>query len=129
VADGKSVWIFDEELEQVTVQPLTNQLSETPALFLSGEFTSIAQAFNVRALAGSKTESQFLVTPKKEDSLLEQMVLSFDKDSKLTRMQIKDVFGQTTVIAFSRIELNPKLDAKLFKFVPPKGVDVVGEEN
>ncbi|MFI4954991.1 MAG: outer membrane lipoprotein chaperone LolA [Gammaproteobacteria bacterium] len=128
VADGKNVWIYDEELEQVTVQPLSNQLSETPALFLSGEFTSIAQGFNVEALKNTESLQQFRVTPKKEDSVLEYMILSFDADDKLSRMQIKDVFGQTTGIVFSRIVLNPKLDSKLFTFVPPKNVDVVGEE-
>lgn len=127
VADGKKMWIYDEELAQVTVQPLTSQLSETPALFLSGEFTSIAQAFDVQALKGTQTTTQFRVTPKKEDSVLEYMVLHFDAKGQLSFMEIKDVFGQTTEIAFSHIKLNPKLDSQLFTFVPPKNVDVIGE--
>lgn len=127
VADGKNIWIFDEELEQVTVQPLTKQLSETPALFLSGEFKSISEGFNVEALKSSAERSQFRVTPKKEDTLLEYIVLTFDKNDRLIGMQLKDVFGQTTDLTFSRIEINPSLDPSLFVFIPAKGVDVVGE--
>jgi outer membrane lipoprotein carrier protein len=123
VADGKNIWIFDEELEQVTVQPLTTQLSETPALFLSGEFKSIEEGFNVQAL----NESKFRVTPKKEDTLLEYIILTFDNDDRLTGMQLKDVFGQTTDLTFTKIQINPSLDPSLFVFTPAKGVDVVGE--
>ena len=87
VADGKNLWVYDEELEQASVQPLSQQLSETPALFLSGEFTQITQVFNVSQLKG--TDQRFLITPKKEDNLLQQMVLTFNKQNQLTHMQIK----------------------------------------
>lgn len=125
VADGKNIWIYDEELEQVTVQPITTQLSETPALFLSGEFTQVAQGFNVEALNGK--QRQFILKPKKDDTLLEFIILRFDTQNRLTGMELKDVFGQTTVLTFTRIQVNPKLEPSLFVFVPAKGVDVVGE--
>jgi outer membrane lipoprotein carrier protein len=125
VADGKNLWVYDEELEQASVQPLSQQLSETPALFLSGEFTQITQVFNVSELKG--TDQRFLITPKKEDNLLQQMVLTFNKQNQLTHMQIKDALGQTTELTFTNVKINPNLAKDLFIFTPPKNADVVGE--
>lgn len=127
IADGKNLWIYDQELEQVTVQPLTQQLSETPALFLSGEFTKIAQAFTVSKLQSKNNTQQYLVSPKKEDNALKEMILSFNNKNELVSMQFYDVLGQTTHLTFSNEKLNPKLSNDLFRFTPPKDVDVIGE--
>ena len=36
VSDGSNVWLFDKELEQVTVKPIDESLATPPALLLAG---------------------------------------------------------------------------------------------
>jgi outer membrane lipoprotein carrier protein len=42
-------------------------------------------------------------------------------------MELKDNFGQTTLLRFSNLQRNPAMGASLFRFSPPKGVDVIGD--
>ena len=64
--------------------------------------------------------------PKSPDSGFEKLQLGFE-GSELKGMQLQDNFGQTTSLAFSRIEHNPSIAATQFRFTPPAGVDVIGE--
>ena len=48
--------------------------------------------------------------------------------SGLEVMELHDSFGQTTVLRFTTFQRNPGLDAASFRFTPPKGADVIGDE-
>lgn len=121
VADGSHLWAYDEDLEQVTVQPAGEVLTATPAMLLSGE-QPLDEVFNISEAAGQGV----LLTPKNNDSNVTELTLQFNADG-LQRIDAADAFGNTTVFTFSNLQRNPLLDRQLFTFTPPEGADVVGD--
>jgi outer membrane lipoprotein carrier protein len=53
--------------------------------------------------------------------------MAFNAKSELVVMELHDAFGHHTVLRFSELKNNPSFGAQQFKFVPPKGADVLGE--
>jgi len=125
VANGKKVWIYDSELEQVTVKKLDEAVGNTPAQLLSsGE--DLARGFAIAEI-GSKDNLEWVeLTPREKDASFERVRLGFDQHD-LRIMELMDNFGQTTRLEFSHLQHNPRLAAALFEFTPPPGVDVVGD--
>lgn len=126
VADGQRLWIYDMDLEQVVVKPMDEALGDTPALLLSGK-GAVEERFQVQEL--SPTEDGLLwveLTPKQKESGFESLRLGF-QGKELAQMELTDSFGQLTRLRFSRQEHDVELPADTFHFVPPKGVDVVGD--
>lgn len=126
VADGKHVWIFDPDLEQVTVREQSTEEQQSPlaALIDPGE---LERQF-VLADAGNKDDMQWLVLhPRKsEEAQISEAWLAF-ADNALLRMELRDALGQRTVIEFSAWRRNPSLAGDTFRFAPPEGADVIGE--
>ncbi len=127
VADGDRVWIYDIELEQVTVKPQDRALADTPASLLSGT-APIDENFGLENLDSSGDGLDWVeLRPKKQDGTVERVRLAFGSES-LERMEMVDRFDQVTAFRFHRIRRNITLDRALFRFRPPPGVDVVGEQ-
>ena len=127
VADGANLWVYDKDLEQVTVKKLDQALGNTPALLLSGA-QPLAENFRMTELTDRKDGLQWTVlTPKNDEANFQQVRLAFGKQS-LEVMELVDSFEQTTQLRFSNVQSNIKFTAREFKFTPPKGVDVVGDE-
>lgn len=124
VGDGKTIWFFDEDLNQVTVKPFDAAFTGTPAALLAGR-REIEGAFTLTAAADSAGLAWVDALPKQQDGGLEKIRLGFAANG-LRAMELFDGFGNRTRIDFSTLEANPKLDAKTFTLVPPKGADVVG---
>lgn len=125
IGDGEKIWLFDPELNQVTVRTLEKMLGSSPAALLAGS-TEVGKAFELKD-AGRQDELEWVeATPREKDGSFEFVLLGFRGD-QLAEMELHDSFGQTTVIEFLRIERNPKLNPRSFKFVVPPGADVVGE--
>jgi len=124
VSDGTRVWLYDEELEQVTVREAGESLSTTPAMLLSGR-GDVASTFEVRAGEQDGSLQWVELTPRLEESDFRSVRLGF-RGSELERMELTDRLGQTARIRFSDIQRNPGLPVALFEFDPPAGVDVVG---
>jgi len=124
VADGERLWSYDEELEQVTVQPASEVLTSTPAMLLSGD-QPLEQLFNIEETTATAAEQRVTLIPKSDDSNVTRLHVHFSGEL-LTRIDAEDSFGNTTQFSFTRLERNPKLDEKLFTFTPPAGADVVG---
>jgi outer membrane lipoprotein carrier protein len=125
IGDGEKIWLFDPELNQVTVRTLEKMLGSSPAALLAGS-TEVEKAFELKD-AGRQDELEWVeATPREKDGSFEFVLLGFRGD-QLAEMELHDSFGQTTVIEFLRIERNPKLNPRSFKFVVPPGADVVGE--
>ncbi|MFH1493315.1 MAG: outer membrane lipoprotein chaperone LolA [Pseudomonadota bacterium] len=125
VGDGVKVWMYDADLNQVTVRKLDQALGNTPAALLAGN-NAIEQNFTL-AEAGKIDGLEWVeATPKGKESSFERIRLAF-RDATLEAMELRDHFGQTTLIRFAGLVLNPKLDPKLFTFAPPQGADVVGD--
>jgi outer membrane lipoprotein carrier protein len=126
VGDGKKIWIYDADLEQVTVKKLDQSIGESPAALLAGN-NDIDRYFNLRD-GGRRDGLEWLeATPKNKDGTFELVRLGF-AEGRLAAMELKDNFGQQTSLRFSDTRNNPPLAADLFRFKPPKGVDVLSNE-
>lgn len=125
VGDGQKVWMYDPDLNQVTVRSLDKILGSSPAALLA-DSQEVEKSFELKN-AGRQDELEWVeATPKEKDGSFERVLLGF-KGDQLAEMELHDNFAQTTVIEFSRIEINPKLDVRSFRFTPPSGTDVVGD--
>jgi outer membrane lipoprotein carrier protein len=126
VADGDHIWIYDPDLEQVTVrqQSLEEQNSPLAALIDPGE---LERQFHIKEGAAADGLEWLELTPKKkEDAPFDSARLGLGAGGMM-RMEMEDALGQRTVMAFSRWQRNPAFAKGTFTFVPPEGVDVVGE--
>jgi outer membrane lipoprotein carrier protein len=124
VSDGTTVWLYDVDLSQVTIQPAADSLSGTPALLFSGQ-TDLGAEFKIADGGEADGLAWTRLTPKSADSDFRELSIGI-AGGELRRMVLVDRLGQTMSIEFDRIERNPRLDASLFSFTPPPGVDVVG---
>ena len=125
VGDGVKVSFFDEDLNQVTVRKLEKAFASTPAALLAGK-SEVEAAFTL--VAGGEAEGMGWVNaePKSKDAGIEKVRLGFAK-GQLAAMELFDAFGNRTRLDFTKFERNPKIDAKEFVFVAPKGADVISE--
>ena len=125
VGDGERVWIYDEDLNQVTVRAMARALGSTPAALLAGA-ADVELAFEL-ADAGLRDGLEWLeAKPRERDAGFERIRLGMGT-AGVQAMELTDHFGQTTLLRFSNISRNPRLDPAAFRFVPPKGADVLGE--
>jgi outer membrane lipoprotein carrier protein len=125
VGDGKKLWIHDEDLDQVTVRKLDQALGDSPAALLAGD-NNIEKLFNLKD-GGIKDGTEWLeATPKSKEGSFEKVRMGF-KGEDLQVMELKDNFGQTTLLRFSNLQRNPAMGASLFRFSPPKGADIIGD--
>jgi outer membrane lipoprotein carrier protein len=125
VADGNNLWMYDRDLEQVTVKPQADALGSTPVLLLSTA-EPLATNFEVRELGEHEGFYWLELNPKDPDSNFDFVKLAMDGET-LRAMEMVDGFGQTTRLYFDPMVRNPTLDGDVFSFTPPPGVDVIGE--
>ena len=125
VADGNQIWIYDPELEQVTVRNQSAEESSSPLAVLI-DSTEMERQFKVSEAATKNGLEWLLLMPKKpDDAPFEKAMLGFSAKG-LIRMELYDGLGQRTVISFSQWQRNPKFAKSDFTFTPPKGADVIG---
>jgi outer membrane lipoprotein carrier protein len=125
VGDGSRLWIYDKDLNQVTVRKLDSALGASPAALLAGS-NEIEQNYTLANLGNQEGLDWLEAVPKTRDTAFERIRLGFSK-SGLQAMELRDQFGQVTVIRFADLERNPKLSPGTFTFTPPKGADVISE--
>jgi outer membrane lipoprotein carrier protein len=126
VADGRKLWLYDADLEQVTVRPLESGLGSTPAMLLSGA-GSVGESFSAGAVERDGELTWCRLVPRQHGSDFESVSLGFDDRGGLVAMELVDKLSQSTELDFSDVSLNRKLDPALFQFTPPKGADVIGD--
>ena len=125
VGDGSKLWIYDADLEQVTVRKLGEALGSSPAALLAGN-NDIEKHFNLKDAGSSEGLDWLEARPRDKETTFEAIRMGFAGNT-LAAMELKDSFGQTTFLKFSGMEKNPALNASEFKFVPPKGADVISD--
>lgn len=126
VGDGRKFWLYDVDLNQVTVRSLDAALGSSPAALLSGS-NEIERSF-VLSEHGSQNGLDWLeALPRASDSSFRRIRMAFDAQANLQVMELLDLFGNTTVLRFSALKRNPSLAPGLFKFEPPAGADVLSE--
>jgi outer membrane lipoprotein carrier protein len=125
VGDGVKLWLYDADLEQVTVKSLGDVIAGTPAALLAGD-NSIEKYFTLKN-AGKAGGLEWLeATPKNKDTTFERIRMGF-KGDVLAQMELDDFFGQRTTLKLSRFVRNPTIAPSRFTFTPPKGADVIDE--
>jgi outer membrane lipoprotein carrier protein len=126
VADGEKLYMFDKDLNQVTVKKLGAALPASPASILFGT-SEFEREFDVKD-AGTRDGIEWIeARPRKKDTTFERIQLGF-RDGLPAAMQLVDSFGQTTDLTFAKVERNPKIDPQSFKFTAPPGADVLEDK-
>jgi len=125
VADGTRLWLYDPDLEQVTVRRLDESLSATPAMLLSGG-GNLAENFKVTKTSEDAAAHWVMMEPRRNDTDFKWVRLGFAADT-LKFMQLADKLGQITTLEFSQVQKNPVFEANRFVFTVPPGADVIGD--
>ena len=127
VADGKKVWVYEPDLQQVSVRPQGAEEQNSPLAALVDP-SKLDAMFAVKELGGGDGGlSWLLLTPKSQgEASFRSARLGFSGGT-LSKMEIVDALGQKTEIRFSGWKRNPSFPASTFKYAPGKGVDVIGE--
>lgn len=123
VGDGHTVWFYDADLAQVTKRKMDQAIGESPAALLAGS-NEIEKFFDLKDDGQADGLEWLVATPKNKNGSFERVRLGF-AEKQLKAMELKDNFGQRTLLKFSNVKENVKLDSGMFGFAPPKGADVL----
>lgn len=124
IADGKELWVYDVDLDQVTVKPMSTGLASAPIMILMRK-NKIAEEFNINEVGQRKFLYWVELEPKSQDMDYTNVYVGIE-DGAVKAMELRDKFGQSTQIVFENLRLNVVHNPKTFKFIPPAGVDVFG---
>jgi len=126
VADGKTLWMLDKDLNQVTQRPQSQALASTPAAILASatDLNGLRKDFNLGNAPDADGMEWVHAEPRSSDNQLRQVRVGF-AGGKLAALDIVDSFGQRSLIRFSQLQLLPSLPASTFHFTPPAGADVL----
>jgi outer membrane lipoprotein carrier protein len=125
VADGSRVWLYDPELEQVTVRVQSSEEAHSPLTVLT-DVKQIDKNFKVSEQGERDGLVWLRLTSTSKDPQFDYADLGFDANG-LARMTFRDQLGSTTDIRFSGWQRNAAVPTSTFNFVPPKGTDVIGD--
>lgn len=127
IANDTKLWIYDPDLEQLTIRTIQKSAGETPALLLSHDQASLEEHFMVQSLPKkSSDENWFSLTPKHPDNMFASVQMGF-VHQQIREMRLQDHLGQTTSIQFQNIKMNATLPSSLFVMKPSRTVDIIDE--
>lgn len=127
IGSPDKLWVYDPDLEQVTIRKQNLNDSGSPVTILTGDMDSLKQNFKV-AKTKNSTLMEFVLTPKAPDQANYQSVSVAFKDKSLRTIEFVDKLQQTTAVQFQDLKQNTQLDSTIFKFVPPPGTDIISDE-
>jgi outer membrane lipoprotein carrier protein len=127
VADGERLFLYDKDLNQVTVKKMSAALAASPASILFGT-SEFEREFEVKDDGVREGMEWIDARPRKKDTQFERIQLGL-RDGLPVAMQLTDTFGQTTQLTFAKVERNPKIDPQAFRFTPPAGADVLEDKD
>ncbi|ASG67285.1 outer-membrane lipoprotein carrier protein [Francisella halioticida] len=123
ISNGKKLWIYDGDLEQLIIKKVSNNIAQYPYLILLSKNTdSIDKLFTVK----EKNDNSYVLKPK-SDEMINSIVIKFDNENKLKSLDISTSLNQFTQIKFSNVKDNASLNNTLFNFKVPKNTDVINE--
>lgn len=122
VGDGQKVWIYDADLNQVTVRRLSQAIGATPAALLAGG--SLDRDFELQAQPSQDGIDWVQATPRAKDTAFQSIRIGF-RGRDLAEVDILDAFGQRSVLRFSGYAVNVAIPDATFRFQPPQGADVI----
>ncbi len=124
VADGSELWVYDVELEQVTVKPMDEGLSNAPIMILMKQ-SDVSRQFKISEVGQRKFLYWIELKPNAVDLEYSRIFIGLE-DDELRAMELQDQFGQSTQIVFENLRVGVVHNPATFKFVVPPGVDVYG---
>ncbi len=134
ISNLETIWLYDPDLEQVTVKPYDQSIAQTPALLLSGDAGKISQYYKVENKKLEKDQiepagnTSYRLLPLDKDALFTELIVDFElkqEQQQLIQMLLIDSLGQTTTFRFINGRYNQPIDKQQFNFVPPTGTDVI----
>ena len=128
VADGQTVWLYDEDLHQVTQRNQSQALGSTPAAILTAanDLQALKKDFTLHPAPDADGLQWVEAVPRAGDGQVQRVRVGFE-GQMLAAMDIQDSFGQRSVIRFTGMQLLPSLPAGTFQFVVPQGADVMAQ--
>lgn len=123
VSDGKTLWVYDEDLAQVTINDVELGSVDSPGRLL-GDEVDVDASFDVTDLPATDGVQWLRLKPKASGQQFNDIELGL-RDGKVVAMRLKDNLGQTTAISFSELVHNPAIDPKNFQFKAPPDVDII----
>jgi outer membrane lipoprotein carrier protein len=128
IANQTKLWIYDPDLEQVTIRLMNKAAGESPALLLSHDNASLENSFAVQSIQRDASQRWFALTPKHKGNMFESIQMGFaNNNNQIQEMRLKDNLGHLTVVQFKNIQLNVNTPASLFSFKPSAKIDVIDE--
>jgi outer membrane lipoprotein carrier protein len=129
IANGKRLWIYDVDLQQVTIRAFNKAAGQTPALLLTDSNPTLTNDFNVSNVPNPMQIANyriFMLTPKNPDETFDKIKLSFI-NNYIHEMQLEDKLGHVTRIAFKEVHVDEPIPASSFIIKPAANVDVIDE--
>jgi len=124
IADGEELWVYDVDLDQVTVKPIDQGLASAPIMVLMKQ-GRVENEFDVADVGQRKFLYWVELVPKTQDMEYSRIYLGMEDDT-IKAMELRDSFGQSTQIVFENLRRDVVFEPGTFKFDPPAGVDVFG---
>ena len=125
IADGKALWTYDPELEQVTIQNQQAVLTDSPLLLLTSSVHALVSAFEITLIEDKEKDNQHLFSLEPRQNGMFESVHILVKEGKIKEFFLLDTLGGRTSVIFSDIKLNGSIDINQFIFVPPEGIDII----
>ncbi len=126
VGDGKNVWLYDQDLEQVTIKPMAKSMSGTPIAILTRKQSPDAQFVVQEITTHVGGFNWFRLTPRRKSNDFRLLEIGLDKNGSVRQMNMFDKLGQKTIVHLNT-RSNVPINGKTFSFTPPAGVDVIGK--
>jgi outer membrane lipoprotein carrier protein len=124
IADGSELWVYDVELDQVTVKPMDSGLASAPIMILMKQ-NDISEEFSVSEVGQRKYLYWVELEPNTKDMEYTNVFIGLEGNT-VKAMELRDSFGQSTQIVFENLRTDVIHNPETFKFTPPPGVDVFG---
>ena len=123
VSDGELLYLYDPDRKQVVISSLKKLGGVSPAMLLvSGD---ISNSFELNYLENIESKNWFEAIPKdKSRTTFKSVLINFEAE-KINEMRVIDNFDRTTIIVFSSLVVNNKIDDEYFLFNTPENVDVI----
>ena len=127
VANGKTVWLYDADLNQVTERAQAQALGGTPAAILTSatNLQALKADFGLSSQPASDGLEWVQASPKQKGGQLKEVRIGFTPEGQLGALDIEDSFGQRSLMQFKGLQTQASLPASTFQFTPPKGADVL----
>ena len=123
ISDGTTLWVYDPDLDQATHQQISDDIEQSPAMILSQPRRVLADQYDVQ-LAKNDQLTIYRLTPRNPETVFDDLTLIFNQENAIDEIRIKDSLGQETVVQFSNVQYDQKIDDSAFIFTPPPGTDV-----